>query len=205
VSINPLHVLRGYAGLFTSWRFCAYSLSFSLLNCAFIGFFVIGPGHLTHAFGMTPIGVALAMLFAYLGFAAGNLLAVRHVRRAGVDRLLAYGVAFGTGGTLMLVAAVSLPGVWWMLVAVAIQSFGTGLAFSTGIAGATSVDPARGGTASALTGAIQMITAALFAILSGWTYDGTLGPLAWSGIALCAGAAVCIWPLWQRRTPVSAR
>lgn len=205
VSIRPGYVLRSYAGLFLSWRFCAYALAYSSLNCTFIGFFVIGPSYLSQVFGMTPIGISLAMLATYLGFTAGNLLAVRHVRRAGVDRLLAWGFAFGLGGTLLLLAVASQPVLWWMLLAVAIQSFGTGLAFSTGIAGATSVDPARAGTASALTGAIQMVTAALFAVVSGVIYDGTLVPFAWGSVALCAVAAACIWPLWRRRVPVGRR
>jgi DHA1 family bicyclomycin/chloramphenicol resistance-like MFS transporter len=205
VSIRPGYVLRSYAGLFLSWRFCAYALAYSSLNCTFIGFFVVGPSYLSQVFGMTPIGISLAMLATYLGFTAGNLLAVRHVKRAGIDRLLAWGLVFGFGGTLLLVAVASQPVLWWMLAAVAIQSFGTGLAFSTGIAGATSVDPARAGTASALTGAIQMVTAALIAVIAGALYDGTLVPFAWTSVALCACAGACIWPLWRRRAPVGVR
>ncbi len=205
VSIRLGYVLRSYAGLFLSWRFCAYALAYSSLNCTFIGFFVIGPSYLSQAAGMTPIGISLAMLATYLGFTAGNFLAVRHVKRAGVDRLLAYGLAFSVGGTLMLLAVVAQAMVGWMLAAVAVQSFGTGLAFSTGIAGATAADPARAGTASALAGAIQMLTAASFAVVSGAVYDGSLAPFAWSSVALCACAGACIWPLWRRRAPVAGR
>jgi DHA1 family bicyclomycin/chloramphenicol resistance-like MFS transporter len=88
---------------------------------------------------------------------------------------------------------------------VCLQSFGTGLAFPTGIAGATSVFPQRAGTASALTGAIQLGSGALFAMLSGALYDGTFAPLAWSSLVLCGVAAVCIWPLWRGREAMGAR
>jgi hypothetical protein len=67
------------------------------------------------------------------------------------------------------------------------------------------VDPARAGTASALTGAIQMVTAALIAVIAGALYDGTLVPFAWTSVALCACAGACIWPLWRRRAPVGVR
>jgi DHA1 family bicyclomycin/chloramphenicol resistance-like MFS transporter len=92
-----------------------------------------------------------------------------------------------------------------MLLAICIQSFGTGLSFPTGIAGATAVFPERAGTASAMTGAIQLGSGALFAVVSGAIDDGTLKPLAWSSLVLCAGAAVCVWPLWRRREPVGGR
>lgn len=205
VSIRPGYVLRSYAGLLLSWRFCAYALAYSSLNCTFIGFFVVGPSYLSQAFGLTPIGIALAMLATYLGFTAGNFLAVRHVRRAGVDRLLAYGLAFSLGGALLLLMVASQATLGWMLAAVAVQAFGTGLSFSTGIAGAIAVDPARAGTASALAGAIQMLTAASFAVVSGAIYDGSLVPFAWSSVALCLCAGACIRPLWRRRAPVGPR
>ncbi len=197
--------LRSYAALFASWKFCAYAFGFSLLNCSFIGFFVIGPAFLTRSFGMTPIGISLAMLAAYGGFAAGNFLAARHVRRAGVDRLLAFGLAFGCAGTLLLIVATGRAGWEWVQAAIAVQSFGTGLAFAAGIAGATAVYPERAGTASALVGAVQLLTGALFAVVSGAIDDGSLKPLAWSSVVLCAGAAACIWPLWRRREAVGVR
>ena len=197
--------LGNYAALFRAWRFCAYAFGFSLLNCSFIGFFVIGPGFLTRSFGMTPVGISLAMLAAYGGFAAGNFLAARHVRRAGVDRLLAFGLAFGCAGTLSLLVLAGQAHWEWILAALALQSFGTGLAFATGIAGATAVYPERAGTAAALVGAIQLLTGALFAVLSGALDDGSLKPLAWSSLVLCAGAAACIWPLWRRREAVGVR
>ena len=204
-SVRLGDTLRSYAALFGSWRFCAYAFGFSLLNCSFIGFFVIGPAFLTRAFGMTPVGIALAMLASYGGFAAGNFLAARHVRRAGVDRLLAFGLAFGSAGTLLLIAMTGQAHWEWMLAAIGIQSFGTGLAFAAGIVGATAVYPERAGTASALVGAVQLLTGALFAVISGALDDGSLKPLAWSSLMLCVGAAACIWPLWRRRAAVSAR
>ena len=77
-------------------------------------------GRSQQVFGMSAIGISMAMLATYLGFTAGNLLAVRQVRRAGVDRLIAWGFAFGFGGTLLFVAVASQPVLWWMLAAVAI-------------------------------------------------------------------------------------
>ena len=198
-------VLRSYAGLLANWRFCAYALSYSLLNCSFIGFFVIGPGFLTARFGMTPVGVSLTLLAAYLGFGAGNLLAAHHVKRVGVDRMLAWGLFFALVGTLLLLVVARAPVLGWILLAISLQSLGTGLSFPSGIAGATAVYPERAGTASALVGAIQMGTAAAFAVLSGIVDDGSLMPLAWSCLAACAISGACIWPLWRRRAPTGSR
>ena len=205
VRFSVAGTFAGYAGMFASRRFCAYALSYSLLNCCFMGFLVIGPSSLTRDYGLSSIGVALAMLAAYLGFGAGNLLAARHVKRIGVDRILAWGVAGGLFGTLMLFAASFSQVLGWLLAAVFVQSAGTGLAFPAGIAGATAVFPQRAGTASALVGAVQLIIAALFAILAGALDDRSFLPLAWACLVVCSGSALCVWPLWRRRGQVALR
>ncbi|MBL8384014.1 MAG: MFS transporter [Burkholderiales bacterium] len=198
-------LLRGYAALLASWRFCAYALSFSLLNCCFMGFMVVGPSYLARTFGLASTGIALAMLAGYLGFTIGNVVAARRVRRAGVDRLLALGTVVVLAGTLVLFGAVHARSLGWLLAAVCAQSLGTGLAFSPGIAGATATLPERAGTASALTGAIQLGGGALFAMLSGVIDDGSFMPYAWSCLVACAAAALCVLPLWRGRDPLRSR
>ena len=205
VAISLSGMLTGYGTVLRSWRFCAYALSFSLLNCCFIGFFLIGPGMLTRSYGMTPVMVSVAMLAPYLGFGAGNLLAAGYVRRAGVDRILALGLASTLAGTLVLAAGAGHPALWWLLGGLFAQSLGIGLTFPVGIAGATAVFPQRAGTASALVGAVQMLCGAAFAILAGFIDDGSVRPLAWAGLALCAVSAVCIWPLYRRREAIVRR
>jgi len=198
-------LVRGYAALLASWRFCAYTLSFSLLNCCFMGFMVVGPSYLARTFGLDSTGIALAILAGYLGFTVGNVIAARRVRRIGVDRLLAIGTAVVVAGTLVMFGAVPARSLGWLLAAVFAQSLGTGLAFSPGIAGATATLPERAGTASAMTGAIQLGGGALFAMLSGAIYDGSLMPYTWSCLAVSIAAALCVVPLWRRRAPVARR
>ena len=195
-------VLAGYVQVSGSMRFWAYSLSFSFSNSCFIGFLVVGPSYLTRTFGLTPIGVALAMLAGYLGFGLGNMLTARTVRRFGVERILWTGIAIGCAGTLILLVAAPLRSLAPLLTAIAVQSVGIGLAFPAGIAGATGVFPERAGTASALVGATQLVTGALFALIAGALADGSLMPLAWScaGVSLLALAwALPVWP--TRRAP----
>lgn len=200
VRISLPGMLAGYANLLRSWQFCAYALSFSLLNCCFIGFFVIGPGFLARVHGMTPVLIAAAMLAPYIGFAAGNLLAAGFVRRAGVDRILAVGFACTLAGTLTLLASADNQVLGWLLAALFMQSLGIGLTFPVGIAGATAVFPERAGTASALVGALQMLCGALFAIISGMIDDGSLWPLAHADLVLCVLAGGCVWHLFRRRS-----
>ena len=203
VPMRLVGVLLAYARLLGSARFCAYAFSFSLLNCCFMGWLVVGPLYMTRQFGLTPVGLALAMLAAYLGFALGNQLAAHQVRRAGVERLLASGTALCLTGSLMLAAIAASLGLAGLLVAIFLQSFGIGLAFAAGIAGATAVYPERAGTASALAGAIQLGVGAVFVVLSGAIDDGSLMPLALSSIAVCVAAAACVWPLWRQRLPTA--
>lgn len=205
VRAHPVAVLQGYAALMANARFMAYTLGFSLLNCSFIGFFVAGPIYLSAHHGFSAIGVALTMLAAYLGFAAGNQISARQVRRAGVDRLIMIGVVSNATGTALLCVAAALDLLFPILLGVAVQSFGTGLAFATGIAGATSVDLKRIGSASALTGAFQLGTGAVYALVTGLTYNDTLVPMAVSSLVLCLVAAGFVIPLWRRRAPLGTR
>lgn len=204
VRADPAAVLRTFARLSANARFMAYAFGFSLLNCSFIGFFVAGPVFLSAHHGFSAIGVALAMLAAYMGFAFGNQLAARQVRRAGVDRLMMLGLVFNGAGTAVLWGAAVFDVLGAILVCVAVQSFGTGLAFATGIAGATSVDLQRAGSASALAGAFQLGSGALYALVTGLIYNDTLVPMAASSLVIWVAAAVCIVPLWRRRLPITS-
>jgi DHA1 family bicyclomycin/chloramphenicol resistance-like MFS transporter len=106
---------------------------------------------------------------------AGNFAVARLTVRLGIDRLIRWGIAFTLiGSSLSIALYVSLPG--WEMVAIFVPQFvigaGNGLLMPTAIAGAVSVRPQVAGTASGMTGFIQMTIGAAAAQLSALVIAG---------------------------------
>jgi DHA1 family bicyclomycin/chloramphenicol resistance-like MFS transporter len=105
-----------------------------------------------------------------IGFMAGNFAVSRLTTRLGVDALIWWGIALTIAGCLLNVLVyVALPG--WEMATIflpqIVVGFGNGLLLPTSIAGAVSIRPQVAGTASGMTGFIQMTVGALAAQLGG--------------------------------------
>jgi DHA1 family bicyclomycin/chloramphenicol resistance-like MFS transporter len=110
---------------------------------------------------------------------SGNFVAARITPRVGLDRMVVIGsvlVVVGTG----LAAALLGSGMWTTLALVGpmmLTTFGNGLAIPNAQAGAISVDPVLAGTASGLSGFVQMLVAALVSQAVGMLQNGTPYPM----------------------------
>jgi DHA1 family bicyclomycin/chloramphenicol resistance-like MFS transporter len=101
---------------------------------------------------------------------SGNFAVSRLTARLGIDALIWWGIAFTIVGCLLNVLVyVALPG--WEMATIflpqIIIGFGNGLLLPTSIAGAVSIRPQVAGTASGVTGFIQMSVGAVAAQLGG--------------------------------------
>jgi DHA1 family bicyclomycin/chloramphenicol resistance-like MFS transporter len=80
--------------------------------------------------------------------------------------------------------------VWGVIVAAVLVNFGAGFIIPSAQAAAIAPYPHMAGTASALTGAMQMLLAALIGAVAGQLYDGSARPMgigmAVSGLAVLA-------------------
>jgi MFS transporter, DHA1 family, multidrug resistance protein len=102
---------------------------------------------------------------------AGNFAVSRLAGRFSIDALIWWGIAFTVVGCLLSVTAyVALPG--WEMAAIflpqIIVGVGNGLLLPTSVAGAVSIRPQVAGTASGVTGFIQMAIGAGAAQLGGY-------------------------------------
>jgi DHA1 family bicyclomycin/chloramphenicol resistance-like MFS transporter len=201
IPLHPVTLLQTYARIARNWRFHAYVLSYSLLNCCFTGFIVTGPAVLMRQEGLSAWDIAVLLLVIYLGFALGNLYAARHVRRTGVDRMIAYGIAISLLGSLLLIPGVRLGGIAAVAVPLFINCIGNGLTFPTGIAGAVNLTPDRAGTAAALVSAIQLMIGAAFAWFCGSITGGDLMPFSWACLGASIAGGLFAVPLYLARTP----
>nr|WP_282571966.1 Bcr/CflA family efflux MFS transporter [Roseomonas acroporae] len=175
---QPLPGLPGLAGAYAQLGRLAAFRAFAAVTATSTGVFfaflagaprvvVDGLGYGAHAFALGFAGLALT-------FAFGSFLAGRFSPRFGVLRMLRIGTAITTLSALATLLSVLLlpPSLPALFVPVILMTIGNGLTQPNAIAGAVSVRPQLAGTASGLTGCLQMGFGALVTALVGVTESG---------------------------------
>ncbi len=164
------HFRADLAALAASPRFFGYALCAGLGSAPFFSFLGAAPHVVVSMLGRTSAEYGLWFFVPSIGFMAGNFAISRLTTRFGIDTLIWWGIAFTIVGCLLNVLVyVALPG-WDMFTIFLPQiviGFGNGLLLPTAIAGAVSIRPQVAGTASGVTGFIQMGIAAVAAQLGG--------------------------------------
>ena len=134
---------------------------------------------------------------------AGNFAVSRLTGRCGIDALIWWGIALTIVGCLISVFVyIALPG--WEMSAIflpqVIVGFGNGLLLPTSVAGAVSIRPQVAGTASGVTGFIQMAIGAAAAQLGGLAVAHATGavPLLLLMLAFGLATAVAVFTLVRR-------
>jgi DHA1 family bicyclomycin/chloramphenicol resistance-like MFS transporter len=182
---------ESYRALITARRFLAYTLAATGASAGFQLFSAGGAAVLVGGLGVTPEAFGYYAVLPPAGFLVGSFLAHRLTPRLGVDGMIACGGAVLVAAVaLMLVLAlarvVTPLAIIGPMVAVCC---GSGLLTPNAVAGALSIKPEIGGTASGLLSFIQLGGAA------GATFVlsrlDSHSAVALSGvIALCATAGI---------------
>jgi MFS transporter, DHA1 family, multidrug resistance protein len=164
------HFRADLAALAASPRFFGYALCAGLGSAPFFSFLGAAPHVVVSMLGRTSAEYGLWFFVPSIGFMAGNFAVSRLTTRFGIDALIRWGIALTIAGCLLNVSVyVALPG-WEMFTIFLPQiviGFGNGLLLPTSIAGAVSIRPQVAGTASGVTGFVQMGIAAIAAQLGG--------------------------------------
>jgi MFS transporter, DHA1 family, multidrug resistance protein len=156
--------------LAASPRFFGYALCAGLGSAPFFSFLGGAPHVVVSMLGRTSAEYGLWFFVPSFGFMAGNFAVSRLSGRLGIDALIWWGIAFTIAGCLLnALVYIAFPG--WEMATIflpqVIIGFGNGLLLPTAVAGAVSIRPQVAGTASGLTGFIQMAICAGAAQLSG--------------------------------------
>jgi MFS transporter, DHA1 family, multidrug resistance protein len=164
------HFRADLAALAASRRFFGYALCAGLGSAPFFSFLGAAPHVVVSMLGRTSAEYGLWFFVPSIGFMAGNFAVSRLTTRFGIDALIWWGIALTIAGCLLSVSVyVALPG--WEMATIFLPQivigFGNGLLLPTSIAGAVSIRPQVAGTASGVTGFIQMGIAAIAAQLGG--------------------------------------
>ena len=158
------------AALAASPRFFGYALCAGLGSAPFFSFLGGAPHVVVTMLGHTSAEYGLWFFVPSLGFMAGNFAVSRLTGRFGIDALIWWGIALTIVGCLLnVVVYVAFPG-WEMSTIFLPQiliGFGNGLLLPTSVAGAVSIRPQVAGTASGMTGFVQMAIGAAAAQLGG--------------------------------------
>jgi MFS transporter, DHA1 family, multidrug resistance protein len=164
------HFRADLAALAASPRFFGYALCAGLGSAPFFSFLGAAPHVVVSMLGRTSAEYGLWFFVPSIGFMAGNFAVSRLTTRFGIDALIRWGIALTIAGCLLNVSVyIALPG-WEMFTIFLPQiviGFGNGLLLPTSIAGAVSIRPQVAGTASGVTGFVQMGIAAIAAQLGG--------------------------------------
>jgi DHA1 family bicyclomycin/chloramphenicol resistance-like MFS transporter len=177
-------LVRGYGQLLRSPVFCGYVLQTAFTSGVFFAFIAGAPFVVVTVMGEPASSYGLWFAVVSVGYLAGNFFTGRYAVRLGVDRMIAFGAVVQLVGisALALVSwlgSLSLPGIFLPMAVVALSN---GLTLPNGIAGAVSVNPRAAGTAAGLSGALQMLTGAIAAVLVGYgqDHDPSQYPMIWT-------------------------
>ncbi len=185
---GPVRLLGNYLVLLRSPAYLAYTLSTAFAMAAWYGFVAGAPYVLTGLLGYPPIAYGKYILIVLAGYVAGNFLAGRLSVRWGGARMIAVGQSVSMLGVVLQLALLGA-GVLTPLalfVPMALIVFASGLFLPNAIAGSLSTHPELAGSASGLSGFLQMGFSAIATIVLGATLAASEAPL----IAITAGTSV---------------
>lgn len=185
-------LVRNYGGLLRNRTFLSYAAAigfgYSTLFC-----FISGSSHvLITGLGLSPDLYGFCFMACVGGYLTGTLTTARLAKRVGVERLVVAGLAISAIGlTLGSIYAfvrpeMPLPAtVAGILLPAMIGMLGVGVMLANAMAGLLSPFPHMAGTASALSGFLQMAVASGIGILVAGAFDGSERPMM-ACMAICA-------------------
>ena len=174
-----VEMLKTYAKLLKSDAFRGYALCVSFVSVVFFSFIAAAPEIMVSTLQRPPTEYGYYFVIIPLGFMLGNNVARRFVTGHGPDTMIARGAIVGIAGVL-LALALQLAGIQHpiaLFAPVALAVFGNGISLPIAQAAAINEFPEMAGSASGLTGFLQMALSAIAAQVVALIYNGTAIPL----------------------------
>ena len=155
--------------------FIGYVLSGAFASAAFFTFLGGAPHVVVTMMGRTSAEYGIWFVVNSIGYIAGAFITSRRASRYGVDRMIRWGLLLQL--IIGLTAVVLSDALFWLGPAVifipqTLISFGNGIVISNAVAAAVSVRPEVAGTASGISGFVQMALGAAVAQFAGWVVAG---------------------------------
>jgi DHA1 family bicyclomycin/chloramphenicol resistance-like MFS transporter len=190
--------------LLSDRRFIGYVLVCAIGTATFFAFLGGGPHVVIGIMARSSAEYGLWFILTSGGFMVGNFMTARFSQRYGIDAMVQLGLLSLIAGSILTVAiCVPLPdgGPWTIFVPQLLISFGNGIFLPNCVAGAVSVRPQAAGTASGITGFVQMATGAVAAqAMSHVIASATSAiPLAFAMLILSVATALVFYVFLGKR------
>lgn len=167
VHSNIKQIFGNYVKVFSNKKFLLFTLTAAFFGAAYFAFMTGMPYIMARDFGLSASQYGLWVTVLPLGYLLGNAASSRLIKKLHPHGTLRLGTIVSTiGVATLIIASLLLPEapVTYFL-PVAIMTFGHGISMANAIALALDEVPELAGTASAALGSLQMMVAAMGAVL----------------------------------------
>lgn len=207
-SDNLVAQFRNYGELVrekTLWLYIIVAASGAGVFFSFIG----GADYIGRNFlGLSPTDIGLYFIFVSFGYISGNYLSGRFTERVGLEIMMLLGTAFSVIGVLISIALFSAGNYHAasLFVPMLIVGVGNGMSLPSANAGSVSVRPDLAGSASGLTGCLQVGGGAALSFLAAYFLGPNTGPFPMLAIMLASASVSLIASvlIYQAPRPVEA-
>lgn len=172
-------MIRNYFSLFRSRAFCGYAFCVTFVSVVFFSFISAAPEIMVSVLQRPPTEYGYYFVLIPLGFMVGNYIARHYGRQIAMNKMIGIGASIGVGG-IALAIALQLAGYHQpiaLFAPVALAVLGNGITLPNAQAAAINEFPQFAGSASGLTGFLQMFFSAMAAQLVAVIFDGSVYPL----------------------------
>lgn len=191
-------MLKGFATLLRSRTFSAYAFNVAFVSVVFFSFISAAPEIMVSVFNRPPNEYGYYFIMIPLAFMLGNYMARGLSKKWGIHRMISIGSRLSIVG-ISIAIALQLGGLHHPLALftpIALSTFGNGISLPNAQAGAINEFPEMAGSASGLTGFLQMGLSAIAAQLVALIFNGTVYPML---LLMLAAALISLWSFTRVR------
>ena len=172
-------MLRTFASLLESRAFCGYAFCVTFVSVVFFSFISAAPEIMVSVLNRPPTEYGYYFVLVPIGFMIGNYITRHFGRSISIDSMIVMGSTIAIGG-IMLAIVLTILGInhpLALFVPVSIAVCGNGITLPNAQASAINEFPQYAGSASGLTGFLQMTVSAVAAQFVALIFNGTAYPL----------------------------
>ena len=179
-------MLMTFSKLFASRVFCGYAFCVTFVSVVFFSFISAAPEIMVSVLKRPPTEYGYYFIMIPAGFMTGNYVARHYGRTISIDNMIAIGASIGVIGIVLalLLQTLGMSSPVALFLPIALAVFGNGITLPNAQAAAINEFPEYAGTASGLTGFLQMAVSSVAAQAVALIFNGTVYPLL--GLMLAA-------------------
>tara|TARA_B100000700_G_scaffold73439_1_gene81938 strand:- start:118 stop:1287 length:1170 start_codon:yes stop_codon:yes gene_type:complete len=172
-------MLMTFSKLFASRVFCGYAFCVTFVSVVFFSFISAAPEIMVSVLKRPPTEYGYYFIMIPVGFMTGNYVARHFGRTISIDNMIAIGASIGVIGIVLafLLQTLGMSSPVALFLPIALAVFGNGITLPNAQAAAINEFPEYAGTASGLTGFLQMAVSSVAAQAVALIFNGTVYPL----------------------------